>query len=134
MKNYSVILRNINSDTELSSVVYADEAETSDQIILKIMINHNYILSKSEQYLTAYQQLRDQLLNLGYGLECKGSLLNADQSAMMAYIPKIYLVKTEKQARLEDITNLWDYHELHYFPDSAEQNAFIREWQKSLKK
>ncbi len=134
MKTYPVKLLHFDSDTEFSAVICADEAETSDIIRLKITIQAQKFTSENQQYLDAYQQLRDKLSEAGYGLKCNGSLINANQSAMMAYVPKIYLIQMGRQARLKDIVSLWDYCETDTFPTTEEQKAFTAAWQDSLKK
>ena len=82
--------------------------------------------------MSAYQKLRDELLKNGFGLKCNGSLINANQSAMMSNTPKVYLVQIGKQALLENIVNIWGYCDMTYFPDTKEQNH-TEKWWTSLK-
>ena len=39
--------------------------------------------SAGEDYFEVFKKLRDQILELGYGLKCNGSRINAIQSKMM---------------------------------------------------
>lgn len=131
MEKYNVVLLKMDSDIEVNSVIYAHEDETD--ITLKTVIDDKDIISGSVQYLEAYQKIRDELLKNGYGLKCKGSLINAVQSAMMAYTSKIYLVHKGRQALQKDIVNIWDYCNIKHFPTTVEQKKFTEEWYISLR-
>lgn len=132
MEQYEVTLLNFADNSETNVIVYADEAETTDNIFLKTTIDSKELISESEQYLSAYQMLRDQLLQNGFGLKCNGSLINANQSAMMSYTPKIYLVCIGKQATMKDVVNIWGYCDTNDFPTTEQQNLFIQDWFASL--
>ncbi len=131
MEKYDVKLYDLNRACELEGAVYADEGESSDDIILKITVENNAVTAGSEGYFTAYQELRDKLLEKGLGLRCSGSLINAVQSAMMAYSPKIYLVEPGKQALMKDVVNIWDYCDITDFPDTKKQEDFADKWRRS---
>ena len=133
MEKYEVTLYDISNRTEFGAVVYADEAETSDDIVLKAEFGEMIVTVKSGSYLSAYQKLRDKLLEKGFGLKCKGSLINANQSAMMSYVPKIYLVELGKQAMKKDIVGIWEYSDISKFPDTKGQDSFNEQWFSSLR-
>lgn len=132
MRRYDVVLRNLVSDSLTNAAVYADEGDISDQIILNVSVGNLECISESEQYFAAYQNLRDKLLEIGFGLQCNGSRINAVQSAMLAYAPQVYLVEMGKQALMRDLVNLWDYCEISDFPTTAQQNAYFQKWVLSL--
>lgn len=132
MEKYEVTLLNLTEYSEVNTVVYAAEAETNDNIILKTTINGSELTSESNQYLVAYQILRDKLLQIGFELKCNGSLINATQSAMMSYTPKVYLVRIGEQAAMKDIVNIWDYCDTDDFPTTEQQKLFIQDWFASL--
>ncbi len=132
MEKYEVALLNLTENSEVNTIVYADEAETTDNIILKITINGRELTSESNQYLVVYQILRDKLLQIGFGLKCHGSLINVNQSAMMSYTPKVYLVRIGEQAAMNGIVNIWDYCNTYDFPTTEQQKLFIQDWFESL--
>ena len=133
MEKYDIKLYDMNRSSEIAGVVFADEGESSDDIVLKIEVEDIAVTAKAEDYLSAYQKIRDELLKNGFGLKCNGSLINANQSAMMSYTPKVYLVEIGKQALLKDIVNIWGYCDINYFPDTKEQNQFTEKWWASLR-
>ena len=133
MEKYDVTLYDLNRKSEIKAVVYANEGDSSDDIILKITSENIVVTVKSEGYFSAYQELRDKLLKKGFGLKCNGSLINANQSAMMTYTPKVYLVEMSKQALTKNIVSVWDYCDINVFPDTKEQNQYIEKWFESLK-
>lgn len=133
MEKYDIKLYDLNRTLEIEGVVFADEGELSDDIILKIKLENIVITAKSDGYFSAYQELRDELLENGFGLKCNGSLINAIQSSMMSYTRKVYLVEMGKQALLKNIVDIWGYCDITYFPDTREQNHFIEKWWTSLK-
>ena len=84
MEKYDVKLYDMNRNSEIEGVVFADEGETSGDIVLKTVAEGIVITAKSDGYFSAYQKIRDKLLKNGFGLKCYGSLINANQSAMMS--------------------------------------------------
>ena len=74
--------------------------EDSDEIEISTVVDGIDFFSSDESYLAAYQKLRDKLLELGYGLLCNGSRINAIQSGMMSQCEKIYLVEMGKKVLL----------------------------------
>ena len=132
MEKYDVTLYDLKRAVETSAVVYV-ENDISDEIIMKITVKNSVVSSKSNGYFQAYQELRDKLLKKGFGLKCSGSLINANQSAMMSYTSKIYLVKLGKQALKNDIADIWSYCDMDSFPDTKEQNKYTEKWFQSLK-
>lgn len=133
MEKYDVTLYDLSRKSEIKAVVYANEGDSSDYIILKITFENIVITVRSEGYFSAYQELRDKLLKNGFGLKCNGSLINATQSAMMTYTPKVYLVEMGKQALMKKIVGIWGYCDINVFPDTKEQKQYIEKWYDSLK-
>ncbi len=84
--------------------------------------------------LPTYQKFRDTLLQLGYGMKCQASHINAVQSGMMACISKIYLVEKGKPALMKSTAYMFDYADISEFPPTEQQVAFANEWYKSLGK
>ena len=100
----------------------------ADEIVISTVIDGINLCCSDECYLFAYQKIRDELLKLGYGLQCNGSRINAIQSGMMAHYEKIYLVEMGKQALSNQIVCIWDYAEMDFFPDTKMQLEFADKW------
>lgn len=132
MEKYVVKIINTETYTESEISIFADEAETTENIILKSYIKGKEICVEDYNYFSAYQKLRDKLLNMNYGIKCKGSQLNAVQSGMMRADSKIYLVQMGKQSLNENIASLYEYSEIEEFPDSKAQNDFFEKWTASI--
>lgn len=128
MEAYKVILTNLSSKEELTIQVEVDEAETTENIIIRTIFNEREITSSNYNYLPAYQEFREKLLVMGYGIKCNGSRLNAVQSGMLGATDKVYLVEMGKQALMKDIAHIWDYAEIETFPDTKQQNDFFEHW------
>ena len=133
MEKYDIKLYDFNRSLEIEGTVFADEGESSDDIILKITVEGITVTAKSEGYLSAYQELRDKLLEKGFGLKCNGSLINVTQSEMMSYTPKVYLIEMGKQALLKNVVNIWDYCDINTFPDTKAQTEYTKKWWSSLR-
>ena len=73
-------------NTEKSAVIEVNE--DSDDIEISMVVDGIEFFSSDKSYLAAYQKLRDKLLELGYGLQCNGSRINAIQSEMMGRCEK----------------------------------------------
>jgi len=122
----------LKTQHEIELVIEADEAETTENIILRTQVKDNPISVSDYNYFSAYQGLRNKVLKLGYGIKCNGSRLNAVQSAMMGTNENIYLVELGRQALTKDIVSLYDYAEISSFPDTQEQTTFFQRWVDSL--
>ena len=130
MEIYEVILIELNTKKEIPFSVEVDEAEITEYIKIRAFISGKEIISSNHNYLSAFQEFRDKLLLLGYGIKCNGSRNNAVQSGMMGATDKVYLVKMGKQALMKDIVHIWDYADIEYFPNTSEQTAFFEQWLK----
>lgn len=128
MEVYEVILTDLSSKEELTIQVEVDEGETTEDIVIKAVVFGREVVASNYNYLPAYQEFRDKLLQLGLGIKCNGSRLNAVQSGMMGANDKIYLVEIGKQARMKDIVHIWDYAEIDNFPDTKQQSVFFEQW------
>lgn len=132
MESYKVNLINLNSKDELSVQVLVDEAETTEDIVIRLIIKEQEFTASNYSYLPAYQEIRDKLLVAGYGIKCNGSRLNGVQSGMLGTTDKVYLVVMGKQALMKDVVHIWDYAEIDTFPNTKQQNAFFEQWLKTL--
>ena len=83
MEEYYVTMIKIDTKNDMVLNVKVDEAEITDNIVISANVNGNEILVSNENYLPAFQEFRDKILRLGYGLKCNGSRLNVIQSGMM---------------------------------------------------
>lgn len=128
MEIYEIVLLELDTRNERSVEVEVDEAELSDNITIRAILNEQEITSANDNYLPAYQEFRDKLLVLGYGIKCNGSRLNAIQSGMLGATDKVYLVEIGKQALMKDIVHIWDYAEIDVFPNTKQQDEFFEEW------
>lgn len=107
--------------------------EDSDEIEISTVVDGIDFFSSDESYIAAYQKLRDKLLELGYGLQCNGSRINAIQSGMMSQCEKIYLVEMGKKALLNQVVCIWDYADIDAFPNTKEQLEFAEKWHECKK-
>ena len=133
MEEYIVTIVNIKTNSEFQATIFADEAEITENIVLKIFVEDDEICLSDDNYLPAYQKLRDKLLKMGYGIKCNGSRLNAMQSGMMGANEKIYLVKLGEQELCKDIVSLYGYAEIDDFPNTEEQIVFSQKWYNSIR-
>lgn len=62
--------------------VLVEVNEDADEIEISTVIDGINFCGSDECYLAAYQKFRDELLKMGYGLQCNGSRMNAIQSEM----------------------------------------------------
>jgi len=132
LEKYTVEIVFLHDNSVQPLTIEADEAGTSDDIVLNTFIGGTCVSASGYGYFAAFQKLRDKLLRKGYGVKCIGAKLNAVQSSMAGSTPKIYLVELGKQALLKDLVCLFDYADISVFPDTKEQNKFTEKWVCSL--
>lgn len=128
MEIYEVVVADLITKSLTNLTVEVDEGETTENIVIKAVVSGRAVVASNYNYLPAYQEFRDKLLQLGLGIKCNGSKINAVQSGMMGANDKIYLVEMGKQARMKDIVHIWDYAEINTFPDTRQQNTFFEQW------
>ncbi len=132
METYEITLVELSTKKEINIPVEVDEAEESENIVIYSKVKYHEVTSISDTYFIAYQEFRDKLLTLGYGVKCNGSQVNAIQSGMMGATDKVFLVEMGKQALKKDIVNIWDYADIDIFATTQQQNSFFDQWIKSL--
>lgn len=131
MENFEVTVVNLNTKENQVLTIEVDEAETTEYIVIKVEISGQIVTASNENYLSAYQEFRDKLLNLGFGIKCNGSRINAVQSGMMGGTDKVYLVTFGQKALMKDVVNMFDYAEIEEFPNTVQQKIFFERWIKS---
>lgn len=128
MEIYEVVVTDLITKGLTNLIVEVDEGEITEDIVIKAVVSGREVVASNYNYLPAYQEFRDKLLQLGLGIKCNGSKINAVQSGMMGANDKIYLVETGKQTHMKDIVHIWDYAEIDTFPDTKQQNEFFEQW------
>ncbi|WP_293739115.1 hypothetical protein [uncultured Parabacteroides sp.] len=119
-----------NTEFELPITI----VDTEDMVAMSVLLdNYQYHASAADEF-TAFQKLRDMLLDKGIGLKCCGAMINAHQSGMMATSNKVYLLTLGKPALLKDIAIIYDYADIKEFPNTLERERFVEEWFNSLEK
>ncbi len=132
MEQYQCIVVDLGFYCNEKSIM-VEVNENGDKIEIHTVVDGIDFFGSDECYLVAYQKFRDQLLELGYGLQCNGSRINAIQSGMMSQSEKIYLVEMGKQALSNQIVCMWDYADIDFFPDTRMQLEFADKWYESKK-
>lgn len=132
MEQYGVTAFSLASHSDILLTIEADEAETTENIVLSIKINDSIISASNDGYFQAFQEIRDKLLEEGYGLKCVGAMLNVVQSSMASATDKVYIVTLGKQSVRENLTSLYEYANIVEFPNTDEQNKFAEKWIHSL--
>lgn len=94
MEQYKCIVVDLGYYNSERSVL-VEVNEDLDEIEVSTVIDGINVFSSDECYLVAYQKFRDKLLDLGYGLKCNDSRINAIQSGMMGHARKYILLKWE---------------------------------------
>jgi len=133
MEKYNVTAVSLVTRSQMPLIIEEND-ENADLIGLSTCVDGLVVSASNSGYFQSYQELRDKLLQLGYGLKCAGSRLNAVQSPMASGSDKIFLVSLGKQAAMKDLFSLYEYTDIDIFPDTEEQNAFSQKWFTSLKK
>lgn len=132
MEKYNITAVNLLNKEKMNLIIVEDEAETSNDILLTVKLDNKEIVGSSESYFEAFKQLKDKLLELKYGLKCKGSLSNVVQSGMAANSDKIYIVELGRQALRKNLVSIYDYTDIFEFSNSKEQDEFAEQWYSSL--
>lgn len=82
MEKYTVTAVDLRAGEEFELIVEADEGETTENIVLKAHALGRDFEAEDYGYFSAFQKLRDLLLEMNCGIKCCGSCINAVQSGM----------------------------------------------------
>ena len=107
--------------------------EYDDHFEMKTVVDGVEFEAHADDMFSAFQILRDKMLDLSWGIMCNAARINAVQSGMMRNLDVVYLVEMGRQARLEDVHGFWDYCEMEEYVFTEEQEAFRQKWMESLK-
>lgn len=132
MEKYEITVMNLNTQEVQVLPIEVDEAEESEYIVIKAVFLGEEFSVSDYNYLPAYQEFRDKLHELGYGIKSNGSRINAVQSGMMGATDKVYLVELGRQAMMKDVVHIWDNANIKEFPNTEQQKEFFEQWSKSL--
>ena len=104
-----------------------------DHFELKTVVDSVEFEAQADDMFSAFQLLRDKMLEMAWGIKCNAARINAVQSGMMTNQDVVYLVELGKQARNEEVHGFWDYCEMEEYVYTEEQEAFGKKWFDSLK-
>ena len=93
-----------------------------DHFELKTVVDGVEFEAQADDMFSAFQLLRDKLLEAAWGIMCNAARINAVQSGMMTNQDVVYLVELGKQARVEDVHGFWDYCEIEEYVYTEEQH------------
>ena len=94
--------------------------------IIWCSLNEQEIVSTQDKYFAAFQQFRDKLLEAGYGIKCNGARLNAAPLSKFENGPRVYILESGAKGLPENTVDIWDEADIDEFPDSRQQNRFIK--------
>lgn len=129
VEQFEVTVLDLHTKTETTASI---EVETTETIAMRALAAGQEVSASNEDFFSAYQELRDQLLLRGYGIKCNGSRINAGQSGMMAGCEVVYLVELGKRATRENIVGMFNYADIDEFPNTEQQTAYFERWLNSL--
>lgn len=132
METYQVTIKHLASLSLSSVAVNQTESESTGEFTLETTIDGTTCRGTSEFFFAAFQNLRDKLLSIGYGMNCCGALINAHQSPMMAVCEKIYLVTPGQKTYRKDMVCIFDPAIPESYPDTQQQESFKEAWWRSL--
>jgi hypothetical protein len=108
------------------------EDEKKDLIKLSVKYNNKIISSCEEFCFLAFQNLRKKLIESGIDLKCYGAKENVYPSPLMMFTSKAYFLKLGKQAKNNDIVDIFDFVEINKSIAPKNQDLFYELWVKNL--
>ena len=132
VENENVVAIRFANNTEFELPITI--TDTVDVVTISVSLDSHLYKASADNEFSAFQKLRDMLLDNGIGLKCCGAMINAHQSGMMATSDKVYLLTLGKPALLKDVATIYDYADIKEFPNTLEREKFVKEWFNSLKK
>ena len=135
MRKYIVTAENTNRPKTLYSIdIFADEAETSEDIRLITFIKQYRFEGRDKSYLKAFQSLRDQALNCGFGIRCCGSLINIMQMEEFSKTNIIFIIDADNPADYGKVASIFDYAIPPRYYLTYKQEEYQLKWRRAVKK
>jgi hypothetical protein len=123
----------VKNKTLFDLILRVKESEEDDIVSIEIKCDEFATKVEDEYCYTALQKLRRLLFLQGVDICCYGAKKNVHPSPLMMYSSKAYLLTMGKQAKMDDIVEIFDSCELDEIATVEEQNLFYQEWIRSLK-
>ena len=90
VENENVVAIRFADNTEFELPITI--TDTVDVVTISVSLDSHLYKASADNEFSAFQKLRDMLLDKGIGLKCCGAMINAHQSGMMATCNKVYLL------------------------------------------
>jgi len=133
MEKHAVTAISLSAQSEFTLTIEIDEDAATGDFAFSTYVEGNCISVSEYGYFEAFQVIRDELLDKGYGMKCVGAKLNAVQSSMSSATDSVYLVTLGRQALRSDLMSIYEYAEIDEFPNTEKQSEFFEKWIKSLR-
>ena len=121
--------------TEEHLEIYEEAPDDEDFVLLKMNLGEKVLSFKSESCFEVLEQLRQYLEEKHIQILCNGAALNVYPSPMalsMGAGRLAYKLILGKQAKTEDMVDIFDYDDKYSFVSIAEQRNFYKDWLNSL--
>ncbi|MGE7219242.1 hypothetical protein ACQKJC_22425 [Priestia koreensis] len=121
--------------TEEQLEIYEEAPDDEDFVLLKMNLGGDFLSFKSESCFEALEQLRQSLEEKHIQILCNGAALNVYPSPMalsMGVGRLAYRLINGKQAKTEDMVDIFDCDDHYSFVSIAEQRNFYKDWLNSV--
>ncbi|MCM3006317.1 hypothetical protein [Priestia koreensis] len=121
--------------TEEQLEIYEEAPGDEDFVLLKMNLGEQVLSFKSENCFGALEQLRQYLEEKHIQILCNGAALNVYPSPMILSMGTgrlAYRLMNGKQAKAEEIVDIFDCDDNYNFVRIAEQRNFYKDWLNSL--
>ncbi|MEI5908232.1 hypothetical protein WAK64_14330 [Bacillus spongiae] len=115
--------------------IYEEAPDDENFVLIEMELSGRCLSYKDENCFDALKQLRETLEEKQIQILCNGAALNVYPSTMglsMGVGRLAYKLTRGKQAKTEDLVDIFDFDEAFTFVSIYEQNHFYDEWLKSL--
>lgn len=126
-----------NDGTQSNEVLelYEEAPDDEDMVLLSTKIGEKHLSYKCENFFEALTQLRIHLEEHHIQIVCNGAALNVYPSPMIMSMGAgrlAYKMSFGKQAKTEDLVDIFDCNNELSFVSVEEQSHFYKDWLKSL--
>ncbi len=134
-----VIILRTNKNETINSEVFllAESPDNEDMVLLEIIFEDRRIKIENDNFFDALKELRKVLEKENIQILCNGAAKNVFPSSMqfsMGNTRKAYKLSYGKQAKLEDMVDIFEFEEGLEFVSVDEQLQFYNQWINSVMK
>ncbi|MBQ2697634.1 MAG: hypothetical protein IJF59_03070 [Clostridia bacterium] len=128
METYEVTVIDQLSKVEEPLTVEVETAGEGGGVSIRASLLGREVTGVADAPYPAFQAFRDEILKMGFGLQCCGARANAVQPDELLGSDRVALVRPGKKELMGEPVSMWEPAKMDVFPATIHQQGFSKRW------